>query len=331
MSRSHVTHHSLDRRRFLGGLSGTAAVLGLSACGVSGSDDKDSDTAKSGDGGEKDATRKVKADNGTIEIPADPQRIVVLENYDALMLLDLGIVPVGVPDGAAAEQLMPKETYDKLKDVKTIGASGSPNSQAVATLKPDLIIDQFWKDKSAGLTKIAPVVYFDWHTSGSLWHEQIAKIAGAVGREDRLDQLRKRYEARLEEVRKRYRKQIASTKWISLSGGPNGKFFIGTPMATVMRDVGLAMGAGLPDKEAGFVTKSYEELEDLRDCDGLLYSVQYDDKPTPPTQALLDHKLWKQLPAVKGGRAFPSKHFLMANYTFALGAVDEIEAGLKEV
>ncbi|MCK1798055.1 ABC transporter substrate-binding protein [Streptomyces sp. XM4193] len=330
MSRSHVTRLPLARRQLLGGLTATAAVLGLSACGVSGSGDQDGDSAKS-DGGDGGGTRKVKADNGTIEVPVDPQRIVVLENYDALMLVELGIVPVGVPDGAAAEKLMPAEIYEKLKGVKTIGASGSPNSQAIAALEPDLIIDQFWKDKSAGLKKIAPVVYFDWHTSGSLWHEQIAKIAGAVGREDRLTKLKKRYEARLEEVQKNYRKQIDSTKWISLSGGPNGKFFIGTPMATVMRDVGLTMGAGLPDKEAGFVTKSYEEIEDLRDCDGIIYSVQYDDRPTPPTQALLDHKLWKQLPTVKGGRAFPSKHFLMANYTFALGAVDEIEAALKKV
>lgn len=328
MSRSRVTSYPLDRRKFLGGLTGTAAILGLSACGVK-ADNNDDDTEKSGAG--KDATRKVKADNGTIEIPADPQRIVVLENYDALMLLELGIVPVGVPDGAAAEQLMPKETFDKLKDVKTIGASGSPNSQAIAALKPDLIIDQFWKDKSAGLTDIAPVVYFDWHTSGSLWHEQLAKIAGAVGREQQLGTMKQRYETRLEQVQTKYRKQIDSTKWISLSGGPNGKFFIGTPMATVMRDVGLKMGAGLPDKEAGFVPKSYEEIEDVKDCDGIIYSVQYDGKPTPPTQALLDHRLWKQLPAVKGGRAFPSKHFLMANYAFALGAVDEIEAGLKKV
>ncbi|RBL80867.1 iron ABC transporter substrate-binding protein, partial [Streptomyces cavourensis] len=119
--------------------------------------------------------------------------------------------------------------------------------------------------------------------------------------------------------------------WAPLSGGPNGKFFLGTPLVTVMRDVGLRIGAGLPEKEAGFVPKSYEEMDVLKDCDALIYSVQADGKATPTTQQLLDHKLWKGVPAVKAGRAFPSKHFVMANYSFAIAAVGEIEEMLKKM
>ncbi|MGO1022019.1 hypothetical protein ACTOXX_15825 [Streptomyces rubiginosohelvolus] len=128
-----------------------------------------------------------------------------------------------------------------------------------------------------------------------------------------------------------YRKQIETTTWAPPSGGPSGKFFLGTPLVTGARDVGLRIGAGLPEKEAGFVLKSYEEMDVLRDCDALIYSVQADGKPTPTTQALLDHKLWKGVPAVKAGRAFPSRHFVMANYTFAIATVDEIEGMLKKM
>ncbi|MDT0492318.1 ABC transporter substrate-binding protein [Streptomyces griseus] len=329
MTRSHVLSGQVERRRFLGGLTGAAAALGLSACGVgeSGSEGPDGGpTAPSGA-----ATRSLDTDNGTVRVPEKPERVVVLENYDALMLLDLGLVPVGVPDGAANAQLLPPDVYAQLKDVDTIGASGTPNSQAIAALKPDLIIDQFYKEKSAPLKTIAPVAYFDWHTSGSLWHQQIAKVAKAVNRESQLAERKKEYERRLSEVRTAYSKQISTTTWAPLSGGPNGKFFLGTPLVTVMRDVGLRIGAGLPEKEAGFVARSYEEMDVLKDCDALIYSVQYDGKATPTTQQLLDHKLWKGVPAVKAGRAFPSKHFVMANYTFAIGAVDEIEAMLKQL
>ncbi|MCD9904182.1 hypothetical protein LUR56_37460 [Streptomyces sp. MT29] len=57
-----------------------------------------------------------------------------------------------------------------------------------------------------------------------------------------------------------------------------------------MRDVGLRIGAGLPEKEAGFVPKSYEEMDVPKDCDALIYSVQADGRATPTTQQLLDHK-----------------------------------------
>ncbi|WP_411083387.1 ABC transporter substrate-binding protein [Streptomyces sp. cmx-18-6] len=329
MARSRVLSGPVERRRFLGGLTGAAAALGLTACGVSESDGKpsgDGSTAPSGA-----ATRSLKTDNGTVRVPEKPERVVVLENYDALMLLDLGLVPVGVPDGAANAQLLPPDVYAQLKSVDTIGASGTPNSQAIAALKPDLIIDQFYKEKSAPLKTIAPVAYFDWHTSGSLWHQQIAKIATAVNRESELAAKKKEYERRISEVKTAYRKEIETTTWAPLSGGPNGKFFLGTPLVTVMRDVGLRIGAGLPEKEAGFVAKSYEEMDVLKDCDALIYSVQYDGKATPTTQQLLDHKLWKGVPAVKAGRAFPSKHFVMANYSFAISTVDEIEAMLKKM
>lgn len=315
------------RRRVLGGLTGAAVTLGLSACGVSESSDGD-DGKKSGSGG---GTRKIKADNGTITVPHKAKRVVVTDNYLALMLLELDIVPVGVADGTADAKLMPKEDYDRLKGVETVGAAGTPNSQAIAALKPDLIIDQFYKDKAVPLKKIAPVVYFNWATSGSLWHEQIAKVARALNREDELEKVKKRYQARLKEVGTAYRKQIETSVWAPLSGGQSGQFFLATPLVTVMRDVGLKIGAGIPDDEAGFVAKSYEELDVLDKCDALIYPVQFDGKATPTTQELLDHKLWQKVPAVKGDRAFPSKHFLMANYTFAMGAVDEIEKMLGKL
>ncbi|NEE24101.1 ABC transporter substrate-binding protein, partial [Streptomyces sp. SID7982] len=236
MTRSRVLSGPVERRRFLGGLTGAAAALGLAACGVSESD------GKASDGGSKEptgaTTRSLETDNGTVKVPENPKRVVVLENYDALMLLDLGIVPVGIPDGAANPLLLPKESYEQLKDVATIGASGTPNSQAIAALKPDLIIDQFYKEKSAPLKTIAPVAYFDWHTSGAFWNEQIAKVAKAVNRESELAAKKKEYESRLAEVKTAYRKQIETTTWAPLSGGPNGKFFLGTPLVTVMRDVG---------------------------------------------------------------------------------------------
>ncbi|MFJ6074071.1 ABC transporter substrate-binding protein [Streptomyces sp. NPDC093065] len=329
MTRSRSLSVALDRRRFLGGLTGAGAALVLSACGVSESDDDSGKDAKK-DGG-KAGTRQLKTDNGTVTVPEHPERVVATVNYDALMLLDLGLVPVGVPDGTAVPALMPADSYEKLKGVKTIGAPGTPNAQAVAALKPDLILDQFYKDKTAPLATIAPVAFFDWGTSGALWHEQVAKIARAVNREDKLTEARKTYEKRVAEVRETYEEQIAKSTWASLSGGQSGKFYLGSPLLTVMRDLGLKIGAGIPADEAGFVEKSYEQLDVLDDCTVLLYVGSFDGTIPPPTQELLKNKLWKGVPAVKAGHAYPVKHYGVCTYSFANGAVDEIEAVLKKL
>ncbi|RFU87195.1 iron ABC transporter substrate-binding protein [Streptomyces triticagri] len=316
----------VDRRRFLGGLAGGAAALGLSACGVSESGDGEDK------GGDKAAsTRRIKTDNGSITVPEQPKRVVATVNYDALMLLDLGLVPVGVPDGTAQRALMPAASYAKLKDVETIGAPGVPNAQAVARLEPDLIVDQFYKDKTAPLSKIAPVAFYDWGHSGALWHEQIAKMAEAVNRKDRLTSARRKYESRVKEVRRTYAKQIEQSTWAVLSGGPSGKFYLGSPLLTVLRELGLKIGKGTPKGDAGFTEKSYEELDVLDDCTVLLYVGQFDGSTPPTTKELLANKLWKRVPAVRAGHAYPIKHYGVACYSFALGAVDEIEAVLKKL
>jgi len=59
--------------------------------------------------------------------------------------------------------------------------------------------------------------------------------------------------------------------------------------------------------------------------------VQADGRATPTTQQQLDHNPWKGVPAVKAGRAFPPKHFVMANCSFAIAAVGEIEEMLKKM
>ncbi|MFF5718385.1 ABC transporter substrate-binding protein [Streptomyces buecherae] len=331
MTRSAIPFTPVKRRAFLGGLAGAAAAVGLTACGVSESDDDDKKGDKGGEGGGKQGTRSVRTDNGTIEAPARPRRVIACENWDTLMLLDLGIVPVGIPDGIANPAALPADVYQKLRRVKTIGVAGTPNAQAIGALKPDLIVDQFYKDKTAPLKTIAPVAYFNWSDSGALWYEQLDKVADAVNRRDALTDAKSEYRRRLKEVKDTYAAQISKTTWAPLSGGQNGAFFLGSPLLTVMRDLGLRIGAKIAKGEAGFVQKSYEELEILDDCDVLLYPRLFDGKAPALTQQLLDNKVWKGVRAVRAGHAFPIRHYTVGSYRWANGAVDEIEKILRKL
>lgn len=79
-----------------------STTLALTACGSNSGDADDSGDASA-------ETRSVKADNGTIEVLADPQRVVSLGNT-TLPLIDMGGKPVGVTEvGASTLGLIPDE------------------------------------------------------------------------------------------------------------------------------------------------------------------------------------------------------------------------------
>ncbi|WP_233580683.1 ABC transporter substrate-binding protein [Streptomyces triticirhizae] len=316
-----------DRRRFLGGAAGLGALFGLAACGVRGGGDDGSGAAEPTGA----AGRTVAADNGEITVPEHPERVVVTDNYGVWMLFDVGLVPVGVPEGTALRTALPDDIYRAVSEATTIGVPGEPNAQAIATLEPDLILDQFYEQKTRELATIAPVVYFNWADSGSLWHEQAERVADAVNRADRLAAVRTEYRDRLAEVRETHAEQIAASTWAPVSGGPNGTFFLGSPLLTVLRDLGLTIGAGLPEEEAGFVEKSHEELEILQDCTVLVYPELFDGTLAAPTSELLANPLWADLAPVAAQRAFPLRHYGVGSYRFAIGAVDEIEAILRQL
>lgn len=325
----NIAPTGLDRRRFLGGAAGLTTLFGLAACGVGAGDDETDAPGAGGEGGAGERT--VAADNGEITVPEHPERVIVTDNYGVWMLFDVGLVPVGVPEGTALPAVLPEDIYEAIRDTTTIGVPGEPNAQAVATLEPDLILDQFYEEKTRELATIAPVVYFNWADSGSLWHEQAERVADAVNRADRLAAVRTEYRDRLAEVRDAYADQIAASTWAPVSGGPNGTFFLGSPLLSVMRDLGLTIGAGLPEDEAGFVEKSYEELDILQDCTVLVYPELFDGTLAAPTAELVANPLWAGLDPVVAERAFPVRHYGVGSYRFANGAVDEIEAILDRL
>ena len=105
----------------------------------------------------KEETRTIETVKGKIEIPNDPQRVVV--DYFVGDVLALGVEPVGttyVYEGSVFE--------DELKDVPSINgddAYGQYSMEAVTKLKPDLIITYSEADYD-NLSKIAPTVLVDY-------------------------------------------------------------------------------------------------------------------------------------------------------------------------
>lgn len=120
------------KRWSLIGLIALLAVSALAACS-GGKDD-------SASGGESKNTITVKHAMGTEnKVPADPKRVVVLTNEGTEALLELGIKPVGAVKSWTGDPWY-SHIKDEMKGVKEVGLEGEPNIEAIAELKPDLII-----------------------------------------------------------------------------------------------------------------------------------------------------------------------------------------------
>ncbi|WP_111602242.1 iron-siderophore ABC transporter substrate-binding protein [Streptomyces sp. Amel2xB2] len=161
-----------------------ALLLGLTACGTSGTGDA------AGAGG-----RTVTTKFGKVSVPEKPKRVVALGWGDAETALALGVQPVGQSDWLAfgGDGLGPWAEGRYTKSPKKIGTL-EPEYEKIADLQPDLILDT----KSSGareryetLKKIAPTVGVpkggDQYQIS--WEQQTKLVAEALGREERARRL----------------------------------------------------------------------------------------------------------------------------------------------
>ncbi len=132
-------------------LSSMLAVSLLAGCS-----NKTTDTTSS-----KSKTVSIKDVMGTSEIPENPKKVVILTNEGVEALLTLGVKPVGAVTGVTGDWY--EHTKSELADVKPVGKEKAPNLEAIAALKPDLIIGNKMRHEKiyTQLKAIAPTVFSD--------------------------------------------------------------------------------------------------------------------------------------------------------------------------
>ncbi|WP_182101936.1 iron-hydroxamate ABC transporter substrate-binding protein [Niallia taxi] len=140
-------------------------LLLVSACGNKAAET--SSNAKETD--KKSETITYQSENGPVEVPADPQRVVVLSSF-AGSVMSLGVNVVGVDSWS---KLNPR--FDStLKDVAEVS---DENLEKIIELKPDLIIGLSTIKNADKLEEIAPTVTFTYGKVDYLTqHLEIGKV-----------------------------------------------------------------------------------------------------------------------------------------------------------
>ena len=185
----------VNRRAFFGLALASSAALALAACS---SETTTTTTSGGSTSGGNSGTRTIKdIDEENVEVPANPQKVIVLSEPTLDGLLALGVTPVGSVSGRG-QSGVPNYLADRAKGVQIIGTVAQVNYEQIGNLDPDLIlVDSTGVDKRSEafetLKKIAPVVYCGY--AGGDWRINFRNVANAMNMVDKGEEVIKAYES----------------------------------------------------------------------------------------------------------------------------------------
>lgn len=315
---------ALRRRltQFIGVFLAFSCALALASCGADdsgkssgalgaqGSDDAavggarfhtaDEETAKLGsDAPEGQFPRTVVHASGTTEIPAAPERVVVLDTGELDAVLALGVKPVGIVT-TRGENPVPSYLADKVEGIPSVGTIADVNVEAVAELRPDLIIGSQVRAEKIypQLAEIAPTVFSI--RPGLPWKENFLLAGEALGKE-----------AKAREVLNEYADAVAELR----DSAPDG---VTVSMVRFMperlRLYAKSTFIGVILDDAGISRPENQNIEDhaveisperIAEADAdVIFWASYGDPDASGEAAVIEGDAWKNLSAVKEGRAY---------------------------
>ncbi|WP_328909895.1 iron-siderophore ABC transporter substrate-binding protein [Streptomyces sp. NBC_00234] len=302
-----------------------AAALSLSACGSGDAKSTDSAGAEAGadkkaavaTGGEDfgDAAKKT-AEYGTdakagtfprtlthamgkTELKAAPKRVVVLDVGEFDNVVSLGVKPVGFApsEGDAA---IPSYLEKDAGSPKNVGTINNLNLEAIAGLKPDLILGSQLRaaDKYDELSKIAPTVFSI--RPGFTWKENYLLNAAALDKTAKAKTELAAYEAKAKKLGEDIGPNKPTISMVRYLPDKIRLYAKASFIGTILED------AGLPRPKNQQINDLAAEISpekiDEADADWIFTGVYGDVKATKRDTAQAN-PLWKNLKAVKEGRA----------------------------
>lgn len=239
---------------------------------------------------------------GETTVPANPQRVVVLDTGELDSALALGVKPVGAVSALQGGSF-PSYLSDKTDGITNVGTIQQPNLEAIAALKPDLILSSKLRHEAIypQLSQIAPTVFTE--AVGVTWKENFKIHAEALGKSAEADRMLTDYTKRLDEFKANMGDRLAETQ-VSMVRFLPGKVriylnesFIGT----ILKDAGLPRP--LAQDKAAFADEVTKER--IPDMDGsVIFTTSYGPSDKTAMAEFTADPLWSQLNAVKQGKVY---------------------------
>ncbi|UKS28451.1 iron-siderophore ABC transporter substrate-binding protein [Paenibacillus sp. HWE-109] len=241
---------------------------------------------------------------GETTVKGNPQRVVILVNDAVEASLALGIKPVGMVKAWGVQPYY-DHLKDKLEGVPIVGDENQPNLEAIAALKPDLIIGNKLRQEKIyqQLSSIAPTVFSERTNSDSLINFKI--YAGALNKNEEGEKQLAAFETKVKDLQQKLGDKT-NTKVSLVRFYLEDKvrvYYQDTFAGGILKKIGLKRPAA-QDKPTFAEIIGKERIPEL-DGDILFYFTLEDDKGmTAKTEkAWQEETLWKNLDVVKKGKA----------------------------
>ncbi len=242
---------------------------------------------------------------GSTTLENTPERVVILTNEGTEALLALGITPVGAVNSWTGDPWY-KHISEQMEGVKELGTEHEPNLEAIAALKPDLIIGNKMRQEAIydKLSAIAPTVFAEALRGD--WKENFSLYAEALNKKEEGEQVLQQYEDRIAQFKEKASDKLnLKVSMIRFMGGEARIYLKNSFSGAILEDIGFARpeSQNVDDFAINGVTK-----EMIPDMDGdILFYFTYetgDGEGTKLEQEWLNDPLFQKLPVVKNGHAY---------------------------
>jgi len=291
-----------------------ALSLIVSGCGQSNSNHTSNDPSSTGSENQTppasnngdEEFRTVTHAMGEAQVPAKPQRIVVLTNEGTEALLALGIKPIGAVKSWTGDPWY-AHIASRMEGVTVVGDESQPNIELIASLQPDLIIGNKMRQEKVydQLKNIAPTVFSE--TLRGEWQSNFLLYAEALGLKEEGEKIIADFDRRAADFKSKAGDKL--NEKVSVVRFMAGKIRI------YLEDsfTGIAfskLGLTRPESQQGYADRFAEEITRERlpeaDADRIFYFTYEtgDGKGTEMENEVLNDPLWKSLKAVQNGKAY---------------------------
>ncbi|MRX54551.1 ABC transporter substrate-binding protein [Bacillus idriensis] len=285
-----------------------SAVL-LAACG-------NGEKEESADTGSKDKESEaytVEHAMGTTEIKKKPEKVVILTNEGTEALLALGVTPVGAVKSWLGDPWY-DHISDEMTDVEVVGDESALNVEAIAALKPDLIIGNKLRqeDQYEKLSQIAPTVFSE--TLKGQWKDNFEFYAKALDREEEGKKVIADYDARINEIKEKagdkLNKDVSVVRFLA---GSTRIYYKDSFSGVILEQLGFSRPANLEklfsdNPDDLFAREVTKELIPEMEGDILFYFTYAPAESKADAEKTAEEwtkdPLWQNLYAVKSGKAY---------------------------
>ncbi|GAA2849659.1 iron-siderophore ABC transporter substrate-binding protein [Streptosporangium fragile] len=300
-------------RAFALGAVGVVLSTGLAACGSSTSGtaaEPSGTTGASAAPAASDAAttfpRTIKHAMGETQIPAQPKRVVALDQsfVDAVLTLETDVV--GFTTYRAIEEKLPDYLAPVLghaKDATSVGTLEQPSLERIVALKPDLIVSAKVRHEALydKLSQIAPTVFSE--TTGAIWKENLRLMGQALGKEDLAEQKITAYQERAAKIGESIKAkdgELPTVSVVRFAGEPTVRLYVENSYSgLVLKDVGFPRPEDQPTvTDTIMVPISQENIAQL-DADHIFIAAFQDPAVTPVKEKFEANPLWGKLKGTK--------------------------------